>query len=186
VLAVEPDDEMRAELRRRLPEIAVVSGSAEHIPAEQGAVDAVLVGQAFHWFDRDRALSEIARALRPGGVLAVMGNTEDDSVSWVAELIEATHAVRPIGSTGPGFADVPEHPAFDEPEQRQFCWRWPRTIDSFLATVSTHSWALVSSPEERAAALAAIRRFLEERAATRNGAFELPMRTHVLRTVRRA
>lgn len=186
VLAVEPDDGMRAELRRQLPEIAVLSGSAEQIPAEQGAMEAVLVGQALHWFDPDRALSEIARVLRPGGVLAAMGNTEDDSVGWVAELIEAAHAARPIGSTGRGFADVPEHPAFDEPEQRQFCWRWPRTIDSFLATVSTHSWALVSSPEERAAALAAIRRFLEEHPATRHGAFELPMRTQVLRTVRRA
>lgn len=186
VLAVEPDDGMRAELRRRLPEIAVLSGSAEQIPAEQGAVEAVFVGQALHWFDPDQALSEMARVLQPGGVLAAMGNTEDDSVGWVAELIQAAHAARPIGSNGRGFADLPEHPAFDEQEQRQFYWRWPRTIDSFLATVSTHSWALVSSPEERAVALAAIRRFLEQHPATRNGAFELPMRTHVLRTVRRA
>src|ERR671917_2163804 len=126
VLAVEPDEEMRAELRRRLPEIAILNGSAEDIPVEDGAVDAVLVGQAFHWFDLDRALSETARVLRPGGVLAAMGNAEDDSVDWVAELIEAAHAVRPIGSPGRGFADVPEHPAFGEPEQRHFCWRWPR------------------------------------------------------------
>lgn len=186
VLAVEPDDGMRAELRRRLPEIAILNGSAEQIPAEDGAVDAVLVGQALHWFDLDRALPETARVLRPGGVLAAMGNTEDDSVGWVAELIEAAQAARPIGNSGRGFADVPEHPAFGEPEQRQFCWCWPRTIDSFLATVSTHSWVLVSSPEERAAALAAIRLFLEQHPATRNGAFELPMRTLVQRMVRRA
>ncbi|HEX2288939.1 MAG TPA: class I SAM-dependent methyltransferase, partial [Pseudonocardiaceae bacterium] len=66
VLAVEPDDGMRAELRRRLPEITILNGSAEQIPAEEGAVDVVLVGQAFHWFDLDRALSETARVLRPG------------------------------------------------------------------------------------------------------------------------
>ncbi len=186
VLAVEPDDGMRAELRRRLPEITILNGSAEQIPAEEGAVDAVLVGQAFHWFDLDRALSEIARVLRPEGVLAVMGNTEDDSVGWVAELLEAAQAARPIGSPGRGFAEVPEHPAFGELEQRQFCWHWSRTIDSFLATVSTHSWALVSRPEERAAALAAIRCFLEQHPVTRNGAFELPMRTLVHRSVRRA
>jgi SAM-dependent methyltransferase len=186
VLAVEPDDGMRAELRRRLPEITILNGSAEQIPAEEGAVDAVLVGQAFHWFDLDRALSETARVLRPGGVLAAMGNIEDDSVGWVAELSETAQAARPIGSPGRGFADVPQHPAFGEPEQREFCWRWPRTIDSFLATVSTHSWALVSRPEERAAALAAIRRFLEQHPATRNGAFEVPMRTLVQRMVRHA
>ncbi|MGH3811258.1 MAG: class I SAM-dependent methyltransferase [Pseudonocardiaceae bacterium] len=186
VLAVEPDDGMRAELSRRLPEIAVLRGSAEQIPAEQGAVDAVLVGQAFHWFDPDQALPEIARVLRPGGVLAAIGNIEDDSVGWVAELTEAVQAARSAGSIGQGFADVPEHPAFGKPEQRQFRWHWPRTIDSLLETTSTHSWLLVSRPEERAAALAAIRRFLEQHPATRHGAFELPMQTLVQRTTRRS
>jgi SAM-dependent methyltransferase len=185
VLAVEPDDGMRAELSQRLPEIAVLRGSAEQIPAEEGAVDAVLVGQAFHWFDPDRALPEIARVLRPGGVLAVISNTEDDSVGWVAELAAATQTVRSVGSIGLGFADVPHHPAFGKPTQRRFHWRWPRTTDSLLATVSTHSWTLVSEPEERAAALRAIRRFLEQHPATRDGAFELPMQTLVHRATRR-
>ncbi|MGH3899687.1 MAG: class I SAM-dependent methyltransferase [Pseudonocardiaceae bacterium] len=186
VIAVEPDDGMRAELSRRLPEIATLRGSAERIPAEDAIVDAVLVGQAFHWFDPDRALPEIARVLRPGGVLAAIGNAEDDSVGWVAELTEMAQAARPVGSTGRGFADVPEHPAFGKPEQRQFRWRWPRTIDSLLGTTSTHSWALVSSPQERATALWAIRRFLEQHPATRDGSFELPMQTLVRRAARRA
>jgi ubiquinone/menaquinone biosynthesis C-methylase UbiE len=140
VLAVESDDGMRAELARRLPEIGVLHGSAEQIPAEEGTVDAVLVGQAFHWFDPDRALPEIARVLRPGGVLATIGNTEDDSVGWVAELAAATQTVRPVRSTGLGFADMPQHPTFGKPTQRRFPWRWPRThrlaagnrVDSFL------------------------------------------------------
>lgn len=186
VLAVEPDDGMRAELSRQLPEIATLRGSAERIPAEDGAVDAVLVGQAFHWFDPDRALPEIARVLRPGGVLAAIGNTEDDSVGWVAELTAAVQAARSVGGIGPGFNDWPTHPEFDKPTQRRFSWRWPRTIDSLLATVSTHSWALVSRPEQRAAALVAIRRFLEHHPATRHGAFELPMQTLVQRVTRRA
>ncbi len=186
VLAVEPDDGMRAELSRQLPEIATLCGSAERIPAEDGAVDAVLVGQAFHWFDPDRALPEIARVLRPGGVLAAIGNIEDDSVGWVAELTAAAQTARSVGGIGPGFDGLPTYPAFDKPTQRRFSWRWPRTIDSLLATVSTHSWALVSRPDERAAALAAIRRFLEHHPATRRGAFELPMQTLVQRATRRA
>jgi SAM-dependent methyltransferase len=185
VLAVEPDELMRAELSRWLPEMTVLGGSAEQIPAEAGVMDAVLVGQAFHWFDPNRALLEIARVLRPGGVLAVLGNTEDDSVDWVAELIEVAQAARLTGSAGRGFADVPEHRAFGEPEQRQFRWRWPRTIDSLLATVSTHSWAVISSPQERTAALWTIRRFLEQHPATCDGAFELPMQTVVQRIARR-
>lgn len=186
VLAVEPDDGMRAELARRLPGVAVLRGSAEQIPAEEGAVDAVFVGQAFHWFDPDRALPEIARVLRPGGVLVTIGNIEDDSVGWVAELAAVTQTVRSAGSIGLAFADVPQHPAFGKPEQRRFHWRWPRTIDSLLATVSTHSWTLVSGSEERAAALTAIRRFLEQHPATRDGAFDLPMQTLVHRATRRA
>jgi SAM-dependent methyltransferase len=186
VLAVEPDDRMRAELSRQLPEIAVRAGSAEQIPAAEGTMDAVLVGQAFHWFAPDRALGEIARVLRPGGVLAALSNVEDDSVGWVAELTGAAQADRPVGSVGRGFAEVPEHPAFGGSQQRRFRWHWPRTIDSLVETVSTHSWALVSVPDQRAAALVAIRRFLEAHPATRDGAFELPMQTLVLRKTRRA
>ncbi len=185
VLAVEPDAGMRAELSRGLPQIAVRSGSAEQIPADDGALNAVLVGQAFHWFDPDRALAEIARVLRPGGVLAVLGNAEDDSVAWVAELTEAAQAARSVRSVGRGFADIPEHPAFNGPQERRFRWHWPHTIESLLANVSTHSWALISSPDQRTAAFGAIRRFLEHHPATRDGAFELPMQTLVLRTTRR-
>jgi SAM-dependent methyltransferase len=186
VLAVEPDGGMRAELSRRLPEIAVRPGSAEQIPAAEGAVDAVLVGQAFHWFAPDQALGEIARVLRPGGVLAALGNDEDDSVDWVVELTEVAQAARPRGSVERGSIDVPEHPAFGEPERCRFRWRWPRTIDSLLETVATRSWALTSTPDQRATALLAIRRFLEQHPATRDGTFELPMQTLVLRRTRRA
>jgi SAM-dependent methyltransferase len=184
VLAIEPDDEMRAQLS--LPGVVVRAGTAEQIPTGDAAVDAVLVGQAFHWFDVDRALGEIARVLRPGGVLAALGNTEDDSVDWVAELTETAQAQRSTGMAGRGFADVPEHPAFDAPHLRGFRWRWPRTIDSLLDTVSTHSWAVTSPPDQRIASFAAIRRFLESHPSTRDGSFELPMQTLVRRTTRRA
>jgi SAM-dependent methyltransferase len=186
VLAVEPDDRMRTQLSALLPTVTVCFGTAEEIPADDGALHAVLVGQAFHWFDPDRALGEIARVLRPGGVLAALGNTEDDSVDWVAELAAAAQAQRSAGMAGRGFADLPEHPAFSDPQLREFRWRWPRTIDSLLDTVSTHSWAVTTSPDQRAATFAAIRRFLETHPSTRDGSFELPMQTLVLRTTRRA
>jgi len=86
VTAVEPDAQMVAELRRRQPDVPAAVGRAEAIPLPDDSVDAVLVGTAFHWFDTDRALPEIARVLRPGGVLATLYNQIDDSVPWVAEL----------------------------------------------------------------------------------------------------
>src|SRR3954451_17341334 len=86
VIAVEPDPAMLAELRRLLPDVDAREGSAESIPLRTGGVDAVLVGQAWHWFDTGRALPELARVLRPGGVLAALWNVDDHEVEWVAEL----------------------------------------------------------------------------------------------------
>ena len=80
VTAVEPDEAMRAEFARRLPSVRLLTGSAEDIPLPDGSADAVLCGQAMHWFDMDRALPEIARVLRPGGVLAGLWNSDDDRV----------------------------------------------------------------------------------------------------------
>jgi SAM-dependent methyltransferase len=75
---------MLAELRRRLPDVDAREGSAESIPLPTGSVDTVLVGQAWHWFDTGRALPELARVLRPGGVLAALWNADDHDVEWVA------------------------------------------------------------------------------------------------------
>jgi SAM-dependent methyltransferase len=65
VVAVEPDARMRAVHGTAL------AGSAEAIPLEDGSVDAVFVGEAFHWFDPASAISELARVLRPRGGLAI-------------------------------------------------------------------------------------------------------------------
>jgi SAM-dependent methyltransferase len=74
VIAVEPLDEMRAELERALPTVEALAGSAEAIPLEPGSVDGVLVAQAFHWFDGPRALGEIARVLGRDGGLGLLWN----------------------------------------------------------------------------------------------------------------
>lgn len=66
VVAVEPDERMRALHGEAL------EGSAEAIPVEDESVDAVFVGEAFHWFDPDAAIPEIARVLRPRGGLAIL------------------------------------------------------------------------------------------------------------------
>jgi SAM-dependent methyltransferase len=78
VLAVEPVPEMRAELEQRVRGVGVLAGAAEGIPLPDAAVDAVTVGQAFHWFDRDAAFREIHRVLRPGCGLALIWNARDE------------------------------------------------------------------------------------------------------------
>ena len=88
VTAVEPLEEMLARLRVAVPGAVAVRGSAEGIPLPGGSADVVTSAQAFHWFDRDAALPEIARVLRRGGRLALVWNTRDDSQKWVAELTD--------------------------------------------------------------------------------------------------
>jgi SAM-dependent methyltransferase len=86
VIAVEPVDGMRRALRAVLPGVAVVGGSAEAMPVAGGALDALTVAQAFHWFDADAAFAEFARVLRPRGRVGIIWNARDRSVDWVDRL----------------------------------------------------------------------------------------------------
>lgn len=88
VVAVDPSEEMLA-LCRRVPGVDTMVGAAESIPLAHASVDAVLVGQAFHWFEHARALPEIARVLRPHGVLGLLWNNHDTVVPWVRRLHRA-------------------------------------------------------------------------------------------------
>ena len=71
LIAVEPAANMRAVLEKRMPTLRVEEGTAELIPSADCSVDAVVVGNAFHHFERMKAFAEIRRVLRPGGVLAL-------------------------------------------------------------------------------------------------------------------
>lgn len=88
LVAVEPSAGMRAEFHRGLPAIPILDGTAEAIPLPQASVDAVAVGQAFHWFRVPEAAEEIARVLRPDGGLALVWNLRDERVPWVARFGE--------------------------------------------------------------------------------------------------
>jgi SAM-dependent methyltransferase len=89
--AVEPVKQMGDELRRAVPGVEVLEGTAEDIPLPDASADAFTVAQAFHWFDADTALAEIARVLRPGGGLAFLWNRRDESEPWVRRMSEVLH-----------------------------------------------------------------------------------------------
>ncbi|MCU0309325.1 MAG: methyltransferase domain-containing protein [Acidimicrobiales bacterium] len=102
VVAVEP----LAEMRRVLVEacggrVEVLDGVAEDIPLDDASADAVIVAQAFHWFEPRAALAEMARVLRPGGTLVLVWNTRDRSHDWVerfGDLLAETVDDRPYDS----------------------------------------------------------------------------------------
>lgn len=118
VIAVEPDAGMRAQF-----EGEVLAGTAEAIPLDDQSVDAVYVGEAFHWFDAERAVAEIRRVSRGLAVLhRSWGETEQPGLlppPFWAELDEIWlrfHGDR-AQTTFPDWRDTvrPEGPArFEE------------------------------------------------------------------------
>ncbi|MFE7741456.1 class I SAM-dependent methyltransferase [Nocardia sp. NPDC057455] len=188
VIAVEPDAHMLAELIRRFPDVTARAGTAEVIPLRDDSVDAIIAGQAFHWFDLDRAYPEFLRVLRPGGVLAGLWNTDDDSVDWVAGL--KTAAMSSVSAVQPpsGRIALPAHPLFQEHEfeRETFQHRHRRTAESLTATIGTQSHTLVISPEERTELLGRILDYLRKQPETAEGEFDLPIVTSALRSTLRA
>jgi len=86
LVAVEPVEAMRAQLAAANPDVDVRAGTAEAIPLPDASIDGVICAQAFHWFANERALAEIHRVLKPGGVLGLVWNVRDESAPWVAAL----------------------------------------------------------------------------------------------------
>jgi SAM-dependent methyltransferase len=191
VIAVEPDPAMLTELRRALPAVRALPGSAEAIPLPDASVDAVLAGNAMHWFDMTVAGPEIARVLVPGGILAGLWNVMDDRADWVAGLarVSGSAAIGPRDTpSGWRAATAEAHPPktgvaarFGSPEQAEFRHGQRRTADSLVATLATRAGMLVMPDRELQATLGRIRAFLTSRPETADGEFTLPLLTCVLR-----
>ena len=191
--AVEPDPAMLAELRRALPAVRSMSGTAEEIPLPDGSIDAVLAGQAMHWFDLDRAVPELARVLAPGGVLAGLWNADDDRVGWVDRLAEfskrqASITVRRwqdgVGQDWRQRLTTGHGGEFGDPRVAEFANGQPQTTDSLIATIATHSHYLNAPEADQPGLLARARELLNAEPATAAGEFVEPMVTVVVRAIR--
>jgi SAM-dependent methyltransferase len=86
VLAVEPVAAMRESLAELLPGVHTLDGTAERTGLPEGSVDAVVAAHSWHWFRQEQAFGEVERVLRPGGALALVWNTYDESVPWVRDF----------------------------------------------------------------------------------------------------
>jgi SAM-dependent methyltransferase len=119
VVAVEPSADMRVVTEQRVagrPGFRVVDATAEATGLPSGSADLVTASQALHWFDADRALPEIARLLRPGGVFAAYDSqwppTIDPEVDRAyAEFDELLRAEEIRRGLRPAYAAKQEHPA---------------------------------------------------------------------------
>jgi SAM-dependent methyltransferase len=150
VTAVEPSDGMRAELRRVLPEVPALAGSAEALPLPDHSADAVLCAQAWHWVDPARAVPEVARVLAPGGRLGLIWNLRDDREDWVRRLGEiiGSPEMHPPSNLGTPFGPV---------ENRDFGWTHQLGPDRLLDLVASRSAVILLSDDDRATLLDRVR-----------------------------
>jgi SAM-dependent methyltransferase len=86
VHATEPDPAMLDRLARTVDVSRLSQTGAEEIPAADASFDIVIAGQSYHWFDKERALPEIARVLKRGGSLSLVWNVRDERIPWVKRL----------------------------------------------------------------------------------------------------
>ena len=184
VVAIDPDAAMLASLRQHVIGVPTFVGTAERMPLPDASLDAVLLGQAWHWVDIERASAEAARVLRAGGVLGLVWNIRDESVPWVAELTRAMHGSRAeqmLAGGGPR-ADAP----FGEWEERT--WTWTRTLGrtAFLDMVASRSYVITAAPDDRSRILAAAAELFDtqRRNEAGNDIVDLPYLTRAYRGIR--
>ncbi|HEX9257882.1 MAG TPA: class I SAM-dependent methyltransferase, partial [Actinomycetota bacterium] len=163
ILAVEPLAAMREALSHKLPEVEVLDAVAEDLPLADGAVDASVAARAFHWFDGERALSELARVLRPGAPIALVWNVRDESVPWIREL---TELIEPYRGDAPSHRSLRWRTAFDASdafpslELTSFPYLHDTTREGIVARVSSISFIATLAPDERERVAAAVRRLV--------------------------
>jgi SAM-dependent methyltransferase len=173
VVAVEPDERMRAVLAARCPGAEVLAGRGEDIPLPGASVDAVVISAAWHWLDPALAVPEITRVLRPGGHLGVLWTSRDDRVPWVAEFNalarESREADRPEGQPGGDpaerrrrrWVEFPPGSPLSPPEERLVEFSVPMSRDELAGLLGTYSGIITLEPQQRAEFSERVRSFLD-------------------------
>jgi SAM-dependent methyltransferase len=177
VVAVEPGGPMLEQLQKAVPQAQVLEGPAEAIALPDADVDAAFAAQAFHWFDRERAVPELHRVIRPGGGLALLWNWWDDRDPLQHELAEL------IGYAGHSpFLDeeMPGAPWFRELGRTVVESTDASSPDALVAMLATTSHFLTADPAEGAEWLGDVR----ERASLYGERFPLPKLTYAFAFVR--
>lgn len=166
VTTVEPIAEMRARIGGG---VLAVHGRAEAMPLADASADAVVVGQAFHWFDGKAALREIARVTKPHAKLALIWNQRDESVPWIREL---TAILEPYRDDTPRFQTGAWRAAFDDDPhgpfgplvEEHFAHVQRGGVELLLDRVHSISFIASLDPVERARIEARVRALVKEAA----------------------
>lgn len=158
VVAVDPSADMLAQLTRKFRSVPILTGTAEHTGLCDASVDVVTVAQAWHWADPLAASTELARVLRPGGLLGLIWNQLDVTVPWVHRLSRIMHA----GDVHrPGYR--PQlGPEFTGLERHETHWTDPLTPAELIELAKSRSYYLRADEATRAKVLANLSWYLHD------------------------
>jgi len=192
VVAVEPDDRMRAVLTKEIPGVRAVMGRGESMPLPDGCADAVLASSSWHWMDPVPTLHEVGRILVPGGILGALWSGPDPEGPFLVQAQAllagrsgkaepAPGATSGAGATEGGSArveftnlilgdalrpvsslEIPPGIGFDRPDHEAFRWDVALNADDMIGLLGTLSWIITMPEETRQGVIAEARRLLSE------------------------
>jgi SAM-dependent methyltransferase len=173
VVAVEPDDRMRAVLAEEVPGVKAVKGTGEDMPLDDGSADAVLASSSWHWMDVEPALREVRRVLKTGGLLGAMWSGPDPEGPFLAQARALITQNAGCGGGGMStfFADanrpfstleIPDGFGFGDLQHETFQWMMGLTADELIGLLATFSWVINLADDKRAALFTEARRLLKE------------------------
>jgi SAM-dependent methyltransferase len=182
VIAIDPDAAMLAQLRESVPGVPTFLGTAEQLPVPDASLDAVVLGQAWHWVDPAAASAEVGRALRSGGTLGLIWNLRDDSVEWVLRL---TEIMRTSPAAGMFEGDGPTVAApFSELEANDWRWVRPMTRAQLHRMADSRSFFITASDAIRRSIHEDMDSLFDELGLQPDDVIDLPYVTRAFRAVR--
>jgi SAM-dependent methyltransferase len=182
VTAIDPDPDMLDALRTAVPDVPTHVGTAENLPLPDASQDAVILGQAWHWVEPVAGSLEVARVLRPGGVLGLIWNIRDESTPWLrrlTEIMRASRAERVLADGDPVVAEP-----FGPLEQEQWTWVRPMTRQKLLDMARSRSYVITASDDERARIEAGLAELFDEVGAVGDAVIDLPYVSRAYRAIR--
>lgn len=182
VVAVDPDAAMLTALREAVPGVPTFAGTAESLPLPDASLDAVVLGQAWHWVDPVTASAEVGRVLRPGGVLGLIWNTRDNREDWVRRLTEIMHSSAAEEMIDEGAVRVAE--PFGALECERWEWVRPMTRAGLHQMAESRSYMITASAEARADVHERMDGLFDELGIAGESTIDLPYVTTAFRAAR--